>query len=76
MPVTNLDRLEALLAAVGPHELAVLSPAERRRLADAAYRVHVAAEDAAGGVPFPAVIRRAEPKAGVLAELKNGGRVP
>jgi hypothetical protein len=60
MPVTNLDRLEAMLAAVCPADLAVLSPAERRRLDDAAYRVHLLAEQAAGGKPFPAV-RPAEP---------------
>jgi hypothetical protein len=59
--MTNLDRLEALLAAVGPHELAVLSPAERRRLADGCRRVAVLAE------PKPA-----ETKAGVLGELKSG----
>jgi hypothetical protein len=79
MPVTNIDRLEAMLAAVGPRELAVLSRAECRRLADAAYAVHLLAEQAAGGMPFSAV-RRAEPKAaepeGVLDRLSRGERSP
>jgi hypothetical protein len=75
MPVTNVDRLEAILAAVCPADLAVFSPAERRRVADAAYSVHVLAEQAAGGTPFPAV-RRAKPKdtapEGVIGELGRG----
>ena len=75
MPVTNIDRLEAMLAAVCPSDLSALSPAERRRLADAAYRVHVVAEQAAGGRPYPAA-RRWEHKAGVLARLQDGERSP
>jgi hypothetical protein len=39
MPVTNVDRLEAMLATVGQDDMAVLSPAERRRLADGCRRV-------------------------------------
>jgi hypothetical protein len=63
MPVTNVDRLEAMLAAVGPSDLAVLSPVERRRLADGCRRVMVLAEPEA---------ETDEPKSGVLDELKGG----
>jgi hypothetical protein len=50
MPVTNVDRLEALLAAVCRSDLEVLSPAERRRLADGCRRVAHLAEPEAGHI--------------------------
>jgi hypothetical protein len=59
--ITNIDRLEALLAAVGPADVAALSPAERRRLANGCRRVALLA------VPEPE-----KPTAGVLGELKDG----
>jgi hypothetical protein len=62
MPITNIDRLEALLAAVGRADVAVLSPAERRRLADGCKRVAALAE------PHEA------PRSGVLADLKERPR--
>jgi hypothetical protein len=61
MPVTNIDRLEAMLATVGQADMAVLSPAERRRLANGCRRVVRLAEPQEGA-----------PKAGVLDELKGG----
>jgi hypothetical protein len=61
MPVTNVDRLEAMLATVGQADMAVLSPAERRRLANGCRRVARLAEP-----------QEEAPKAGVLDELKGG----
>jgi len=52
MPVTNVDRLEALLATVGQADVAVLSPAERRRLADWCRRIAAMAEPE-GEAPTP-----------------------
>lgn len=64
MPVTNVDHLEAMLAAVGHADVAVLSPAERRRLADGCMRVAMlAALEPEAGVPD-----------GVLDRLKRGER--
>jgi hypothetical protein len=62
MPITNIDRLEALLAAVGQADVAVLSPAERRRLSNGCRRVMILAE------PKP----EAPKPEGVLDELKGG----
>jgi hypothetical protein len=58
--MTNVDRVTALLEAVGPNAVAELSPAERQRLADGCRRVLALAE------PKPA-----PPKTGVLADLRN-----
>lgn len=63
MPVTNIDRLEAMLATVGKADIEVLSPAERRRLANGCKRVALLA------VPEPV-----EPKEGVLDRLQRGER--
>jgi hypothetical protein len=60
MPVTNIDRLEAMLATVGPADVEVLSPAERRRLANGCRRVALLA-----------VPEAEAPKGGVLGELKD-----
>jgi hypothetical protein len=59
--VTNIDRVTALLEAVGSQAVDALSPAERQRLADGCRRVLQLAE------PKPA-----PPKTGVLADLRNG----
>ena len=70
-----LRKIEALLVAVSPRDLAGLPPAELRRFADTAYSLHVLAERAAGGKPFPPVVRaapRPQPKCGVLYELLDG----
>jgi hypothetical protein len=64
MPVTNVDRLEAMLATVGQDDMAVLSPAERRRLADGCRRVALLA------APEP---KGTEPE-GVLDRLDRGER--
>ena len=59
--MTNVDRLEAMLATVGQADMAVLSPAERRRLANGCRRVAALADPPAD-----------PPKAGVLDDLKGG----
>jgi hypothetical protein len=68
MPVTNVDRLEAMLATVGQADVAALSPAERRRLADGCRRVALLATPEATDEP------KAAEAEGVLDRLKRGER--
>jgi hypothetical protein len=78
---TPIDHLMAMLDQLTPSQLGALPPARRRQLSGALYAAHVLAEMAAGGKPFPPVVRAAptnrcnppkeEPKAGVLCDLSR-----
>jgi hypothetical protein len=59
MPIAITDRIVALLVTLRDEDLAALPPAERRRLADQCRHVASRAD-------------RQEPKAGVLAQLRQG----
>ena len=61
MPIAITDKIVALLASVSPEQIANLPPAERRRFADWLRRAAELAEPRADG-----------PKAGVLAQLRDG----
>jgi hypothetical protein len=61
MPIALIDKAVALLTAIDANSLENAPPAERRRLADICRHIAAVAE------PKPA-----EPKAGVLFDLKNG----
>jgi hypothetical protein len=70
MAVTNLDRLEAMLAAVGLHDVEVMSAGERQRLSAELQRVYRIVE----GERVVDDARKATAPAGVLDRLKRGER--
>jgi hypothetical protein len=59
-----VEKAEAIMGSLTPTDLAALPPAQRRRFADLCRHLADLAE------PHP----DREPKAGVLADLKNGLR--
>ena len=68
---TAVDHVEAALELLKPEDIAMLTPARRTRLSDALYAHHALIEAYVTGTAFPKV-KRDQPKAGVLAQLKDG----
>jgi hypothetical protein len=64
--VTAIERIDALLAGITKADIEAMEPAVRRRLAKALRRLADLADPPA---------KPEEPKAGVLADLKDGQRV-
>jgi hypothetical protein len=70
MAVTNIDRLEAMLAAVGRRDVEAISAGERQLLSAELQRVYRIVE----GERIVDDARKATAPAGVLGRLKRGER--
>jgi hypothetical protein len=63
VPIAITDKIVALLVSLSPADIEDLPPAERRRLADHCRHAADLAEPKGAG-----------PKAGILVDLRGGGR--